>query len=288
MTADHRADRVPGHLPAVEVRPRGGGGRPARVTGGRAGRVLAMAGGAGALVMVLSGCGSAEADEAPVERKSFAFSGQTLDIDSDNYRLEIVPADVKAVEVTRQVDGWVVLGSGPEKSWKLEDGRLVLKVECDAVVSNCEGKATVKVPRGVTVSVDSDNGDVRASGFSTPLRIGSQNGDITVRETTGTLDLSSDNGSVNTRGVTAATLKARTNNGDVRVGLRAGTAADLIESRSDNGSVTVELPNDGGPYAVEADTKNGEAKVSVQHDPASKRVVNARSNNGDVTVRPAS
>lgn len=94
--------------------------RPARV---------ALAG-AAVLVGVLGvhGCGSADANEAPVERKAFAFGGKALTVDADGSALEIVPADIDDVQVTRQVDGWVMFGSGPSASWGMRDGTLTLDV----------------------------------------------------------------------------------------------------------------------------------------------------------------
>ncbi|MFF0445046.1 DUF4097 family beta strand repeat-containing protein [Streptomyces sp. NPDC004609] len=237
-------------------------------------------------MFALAGCGSADAQAAPEERKSFALDAKSLHIDSDNSALEIVPADVKAVEVTRQVDGWVVLGSGPEKSWRLEGGTLKLRVTCDAVASECEGRHVVKVPRGVRVTVDSGHGDVTASGFGTPVKIRADNGNVTVRGTGGPLDLATDNGDLVTDGVTAGTVKARADNGDIRIALKAGTAADRIETFNDNGDITIGLPR-AKTYAVTAAADNGSAKVEVPDDKASTRVVTARSDNGDVDIRNA-
>ncbi|MGW4028187.1 DUF4097 family beta strand repeat-containing protein [Streptomyces sp. NPDC004838] len=258
-----------------------------RSAGRRAGRALALIGGGGAVLLALTGCGSANADEAPQERKSFALEGKSLEIDSDNSVLEIVPADVREVEVTRQVDGWVFAGSGPEKSWKLEGGKLTLRLSCEAVMSDCEGRHTVKVPRDVSVSVNSENGDVTASGFGQPLKIRSGNGDVDVRETTGELDLAADNGRLTTDDVTVRHLKASSQNGKVRIGLKAGTAAERIEATSDNGKVTVELAREKAPYAVTAETDNGSVDVDVPRDESAPHVVIARSENGDVTVRGA-
>ncbi|MER6914340.1 DUF4097 family beta strand repeat-containing protein [Streptomyces sp. NPDC000594] len=248
--------------------------------GGAAGMVV------GALVVALAGCGeAADAESAPAERKVFALAGKSLTIDNDNSAIEVIAADVRRVEVVRKVDGWVFIGEGPEKRWKLEDGRLTLRVQCKAVASDCEARHTVRVPRDVVVTVRSDNGSVTATGLSTPLTAVTDNGHVTVRDTTGPLDLRSDNGSTTTEGVRAERLKARSDNGDVRIGLRDGAAPDRVDIVSDNGDVHIGLPRSGGPYDVDARSENGTARVDVDRDRKSPRVVTVRSDNGDVTVR---
>ncbi|WP_315986069.1 DUF4097 family beta strand repeat-containing protein [Streptomyces sp. t39] len=220
-----------------------------------------------------------------MESKAFPFSGKTLTIASDNSALEIVAADVSDVEVTRQVDGWVVFGSGPEKSWGMKDGKLTLEVDCDGLASNCEGRHTVKVPRGVAVTVEDGNGGVSASGFTTALTIDSDNGTVEVRDSSGPLDLWTDNGSVVTERVTSTAVKAESDNGAVRLRLDAVPAR--VEAFSDNGEVEIALPGAGAPYAVTAKSDNGDVDVSVPRDENSDRVVSARSDNGKVVVRTA-
>jgi hypothetical protein len=233
----------------------------------------------------LAGCGSADASEAPVEKKSFPLSGKDLTIESDNSDIELVPADVADVEVTRQVDGWVLFGNGPDATWKMKDGTLTLKVKCDAIASDCVAQHTVKVPRGTAVTVDDDNGSVRASGFDTALTLRSDNGSVTVTDSSGALELDSENGSVVAERVTGKSVVARSDNGSVRLELAA--VPDLVETVSDNGSVEIRLPAAGAPYAVDARSDNGDVDVAVPTDPGSGHVVKAVSDNGKVVVRSA-
>lgn len=257
------------------------------VSGGRrrVGRVGVAVGGVVLVAGAVGGCGSSGAEDAPVESRAFPFSGTSLTIASDNSALEIVAADVRDVEVTRQVDGWVVFGNGPEKSWRLEDGKLALKVRCEGLVSNCGGRHTVRVPKGVTVTVEDGNGGVTASGFTTALKITSDNGKVEVRDSSGPLDLYTDNGGVVTERVTSTTVKAGSDNGAVR--LRLDAVPERVEAVSDNGRVEIGLPGAGAPYAVTARSDNGDVDVSVPRDDASDRVVSARSDNGKVVVRTA-
>ncbi|GGU17994.1 DUF4097 family beta strand repeat-containing protein [Streptomyces lavendofoliae] len=232
-------------------------------------RAVVVVGGAVLGVIGLAGCGGAEVDGAPVERKTFGFRGETLVVDADDSELVLVPADVKDVEVTRQVDGWVVLGEGPAPVWKLEGDRLTLRVECDAVVSDCAARHEVRVPRGVAVTVEDDNGDVTAEGFRTALKVTSDNGTVTVRDAGGPLDL-------------------RSGNGDVReIRLALGAVPDRVDAANDNGDIAVELPRGSTRYAVRAGSDNGEVEVGVPTDARSGHVVTAHSDNGEVMVRGA-
>ncbi|MFI6639929.1 DUF4097 family beta strand repeat-containing protein [Streptomyces sp. NPDC050504] len=248
-------------------------------------RTLLASGGAVVAALALTGCGGANLDDAPVEHKSFAFSGKSLTIDADNSELKLVPADVKAVEVTRQYDGWVLVGDGPEASWKLEGDKLTLRVKCSGVAANCDSRHEVKVPRGIAVTVDNDNGSVNASGFATPLKVRSDNGSVTVSDSSGALDLGSSNGSVTAKNVTSKSVDADSDNGEVKLSL--ASVPNRIDVRSDNGSVVIDLPNTPTSYKVTARSDNGDTRIDVPKSDSSRHTVKAVSDNGEVTVRTA-
>ncbi|MFG2328390.1 DUF4097 domain-containing protein [Streptomyces sp. NPDC048604] len=247
-------------------------------------RTLLAAGGAVFVALGVTGCGSADFEEAPVERKNFAFKGDMLTIDSDNSDLKLVPGDVSEVRVSRQVGGWVFLGEGPEASWRMEGSKLVLRVKCNAVASNCGARHTVTVPRGVAVTVRDENGDVTASGFTAPLTVTSDNGDVRVRDQRGPLELRSDNGDLHLESGTPGTLTAASENGDVTLAVR--TAPQKVDAHADNGDVDIRLPG-GAQYAVTTSSDNGDVSVDVPTDGASAHKVSARSENGDVAVHTA-
>ncbi|MBM7438732.1 DUF4097 family beta strand repeat-containing protein [Streptomyces sp. HB132] len=246
---------------------------------------LVATAGTALLVAALSGCGGTDAEDAPAEHKSFAFGGKTLTIDAENSILDLVPADVEQIEVTRRFDGWVMLGSGPDPVWKLEGDELRLEVKCRGVVSNCEAYHQVKVPRGMALTVQGDNGRVTAAGFDVPLKISADNGEIDVRDVSGPLELDSGNGSIEAARVSGRSVIARSDNGSVRIGLTR--APDLVDTVSDNGSISISLPAGKRAYAVAAEADNGEVSVDVPRSESSRHVVKARSDNGEVTVRSA-
>ncbi|WP_418956850.1 DUF4097 family beta strand repeat-containing protein [Streptomyces tritici] len=247
-------------------------------------RTLLAAGGAAVVALGVTGCGTTDVEGAPVERKSFAFQGDALTVDADDSDLELVPGDVSEIRVTRQIDGWVFLGDGPKATWRMEGAKLVLRVECDAVASNCGGRHTVTVPRGVTVTVRNENGDVTATGFTTPLTVTGDNGDIRVRDQRGPVELRSDNGDLHLESGTPRTLAASSSNGDVR--LAPGAAPQRVDASAENGDVDLRLPG-GARYAVTSSSDNGDVSVDVPTDRASAHKVSARSENGDVVVHTA-
>ncbi|MGW3656939.1 DUF4097 family beta strand repeat-containing protein [Streptomyces sp. NPDC005151] len=248
-------------------------------------RALVASGGAVLVALALTGCGSADVDGAPAEHRSFALSGKTLTIESGGTTVELVPADVRKVEVTRRVDGWVVLGNGPDARWSMRDGTLTLRVKCSAVISNCGSRHQVKVPRGVAVTVNGDNGRILASGFDTPLTLHSDNGKVTVRDSSGPLKLESDNGGLVTERISSRSVSARSDNGGIRLGFSA--VPDLVDTVSDNGRVTIDLPRGSEAYAVTATASNGRISVKVPRSDGSPHVVKAHSDNGQITVRTA-
>ncbi|MER7947050.1 DUF4097 family beta strand repeat-containing protein [Streptomyces sp. NPDC096079] len=247
-----------------------------------AGRPLLVLLACGVAAVSLAGCGGADVEGAPVERRAFAFGGDVLTVDSDDSELVITPADIDDVRVERQVDGWVFMGSGPEASWKLVDGRLTLRVECDAVAADCSAVHRIQVPRHVAVTVEDDNGGVTAEGFATPLTVRSDNGDVRVTKAGGPLDLASGNGGVVVEDAVASpSVAVRSDNGDVRIALRS--VPRTVDVVTDNGDVTVELPR--AEYAVAGSSDNGDVRLDVPRRDGSPHSVSLRSDNGDVTVR---
>ncbi|WP_442817681.1 DUF4097 family beta strand repeat-containing protein [Streptomyces sp. NBC_01591] len=246
-------------------------------------RTLITSGGAVLMALALTGCGGTDVSGAPAEHKSFALSGKTLTIRAGHSSLELVPADVQKVEVTRRVDGWVAFGNGPDPRWEMRDDTLTLQVKCEALISDCAAQHQVKVPRGVAVVVEGDSGEVVASGFRTALTLHADNGEVTVRDSTGPLELGSDNGGIVAEGISAKSVSARSDNGSIRLGFAA--VPDLVDTVSDNGAITIDLPGGSVKYAVDAVADNGRTSVDAPRSDGSSHVVKARSDNGEVTVR---
>jgi hypothetical protein len=247
-------------------------------------RAFAVAGAVALLVTGLGACASAEDDKDP-EHRSFALAGSTLTVDSDDSALEIVASDDHAsgkIEVTRWFSGSVAVGSDPEVTWTMDGDRLVLRMHCSGVVADCAARHRVEVPRGIAVKAETDDGSVRARGFRDALEVRTADGSVRVSDSTGPLELHSDDGSLRAD-VDSRQVNASTKDGSVRLGL--GVVPDRVVTRSDDGSVTVALPR--ATYKVSAKSDDGSVDVSVPHDDTSAHVVNARTQDGKVTVRTA-
>jgi hypothetical protein len=230
----------------------------------------------------LSGCGS-DLEDARPEKRSFATAADRLTIDSDNGDVAVRPADVDRIEVTRWFSGWALIGD-PEATWEMDGDRLELRTDCGPVVGDCSARYEVLVPRETELTVVGDNGDIRAEGFGTALRIETDNGDVTVSDSTGPLTLEGDNGDMVATGVTSRQVNAVSDNGDVR--LVFTSAPDRTSVESSNGDVTLEVP-EGTAYRVDAETSNGDVTTELATDPKGANRLDVRSDNGDITLHTA-
>lgn len=247
-------------------------------------RTFAALGVVAVLVAGLSACSSASEDKNP-EHRSFALEGHALTVDSDDSDLEIVASDDHAsgkIEVTQWFSGSVVVGSDPKVTWKMDGNRLVLRTHCSGLITDCDTKYRIEVPRGVAVKVKEEDGSVRARGFQDALSVHTGDGSVRVTDSSGPLELRTDDGSVHAE-VSSRRVNARTSDGSVHLDL--GTVPDLVESRTGDGSVTITLPR--ATYKVSTKTGDGGVDVSVPRDDDSAHVVNARTGDGKVTVRTA-
>ncbi len=230
--------------------------------------------------MVVAGCSEASADSDP-EVRNFALQGRELTVDSEDSALDVVVGDGDQVRVTRWFDGSTVIGGEPKVTWDMVDGkRLVLRVECDGMIATCDASHRIEVPRGVAVSIDSNDGRVDAEGFKTALKIKSSDGRVVVREASGALDLESRDGALEVVGGSSREIRAQTK--DARVKLDLGAVPDRVDVRSEDGAVEIGLPE--ASYKVTAEAEDGSVEVDVPRDESSPHVVSAVSKDGRIRV----
>lgn len=275
----------------------------------RPARVLGATGGVVVVALLVGACGADAKDDAEPEHRTFALSGKTLTVDSDDSALELVPADgdAKGVKVTRWFRGKTVLGGDPEVTWKMDGNRLTLDMNCSGLFTDCSARHRVEVPRGVTVNVESRDGEVTAAGFRTALKVRTKDGSVSVKDSVGPLDLGSSDGSISVDGAEGP-LDLRSSDGSVRadgirsrrvavdsrdgsVHLELATVPDRVDAHSKDGSVDIAVPGgkDGAKvaYDVRTESRDGSVDVSVPRDDASPHHVNVRSADGSVTVHTA-
>jgi hypothetical protein len=250
-------------------------------------RAAALTGVVFALVAGVTACGAAAGDDKHPEQRSFGLHGRTLTVDSDDSALDLVVSDSAKpgeIQVTRWFQGHVTLGGDPKVTWAMKDGdRLVLRMKCSGVVADCSARHRIVVPRGVAVKVEDGDGRVSARGFEEALSIRTADGSVRVSYSSGALDLRSGDGSIQAVGVAARSVRARTEDGSVR--LELGAVPDLVDSRSNDGSVSIVLPR--ATYRVTTGSGDGSVHVDVPRDDSSSHRVSAHTGDGKITVRTA-
>ncbi|MEU7425659.1 DUF4097 family beta strand repeat-containing protein [Streptomyces sp. NPDC040750] len=90
-------------------------------------------------------------------------------------------------------------------------------------------------------------------------------------------------GSIQALGVAARNVRARSEDGSVRLELAA--VPDLVDSRTADGSVSIVLPRAG--YRVTTGSHDGSVHVAVPRDNSSTHRVSAHTGDGAITVRTA-
>lgn len=241
----------------------------------RATRSVLGTGGALLALALLSGCGQVS-DLGEPEEKTYDDIPEVLIVEVDNASLEIIPDDTDQVRVTRADSG----NAGGD--WELTGDTLNLEMTC-GVISNCRVQYQVFVPADTALAVETDNGDVAVSDFSSSVEVTSANGDVDISDVTGPLTLTSDNGDLNLSGIGSESVSAATDNGSIDAAF--AEAPTEVEVSTNNGDATVALP--GGPYAVFETFDNGEIVNDLPSDDTSASTVTARTDNGTISLVPA-
>jgi hypothetical protein len=200
--------------------------------------------------------------------------------DASDVRLTSAPAGDELRVRARVTEG---LGT-PDRDAERRDGTLILSSSCGFFFGNCDVDYEIAVPAGTAVRVDATAGDVHAEDLTSrvPVELESSAGDVTAVDVSAPeLRLSSSAGDVEARDIRAERVSAESSAGDVVLSLR--TPPRRVDADSSAGDVEIVLPDE--VYRVDASTSAGDVdNREVRTDPASPRVVHARSSAGDVLV----
>ncbi|MEW2129004.1 DUF4097 family beta strand repeat-containing protein [Streptomyces sp. NPDC005435] len=232
----------------------------AQHTGTRPGRLLLIAGSAVLAAAALTSCdGHTKVAES---RYGIDAKVTSLDTSTSGGNIEVVAGKGPGARVTERL---TYSGDKPRTAHTLHDGTLSLSAPgCAGGRSgNCGVDYRVTVPRGTTLSVRTEGGN------------------ITLRGLSGAVAARTEGGNIRVSGSTAKRLAAYTSGGGVDLALT--TTPDKVTAESKGGNVTVRLPQ--GRYALDVSTGGGRRTVSVGDDPSSSHMVRAHTSGGDVSVR---
>lgn len=265
-------------------------------------KLLVVSAGLIAVVTLATGC------YALVDLLALEHHGRTYELDpTGTVHLDVDGGGTVRVvgdggDVVRVESRWREGISAPSISVRRQGDQITVRTRCPQFLNLvCRVSATVHVPQGTLVTgggdspiqvidvggrVDlaSDDGSIRVEGAKGSVRVATSNGGIAVADSAGDLSLSADNGRITTRAVRVSSLVATTSNG--RIALDLAAAPDSVVARSSNGSITVLVPDEEGvAYATATSSDNGGVDELIRTDPTSERTIEARTDNGGISLR---
>jgi hypothetical protein len=156
-------------------------------------------------------------------------------------------------------------GSRPVMTRNLTGKTVTLGYECSGEPL-CVVSYDIRVPSGLDVSVQTDSGDVRFYSLA------------------GSADASTGTGDITAAGLTSRDAGFVSNSGDITA---VFTAVPMtVWATGAGGDITVRVPGTVS-YRVNIRPGNGDTTVSIAQSFSSRHVINASSNEGDVTVAPS-
>ncbi|MFI7134606.1 hypothetical protein ACIBQ1_53695 [Nonomuraea sp. NPDC050153] len=238
-------------------------------------RQVMVAGATLVAALALTGC-KVDLDAEEVRTaQSFPFTGTALKINTSLGGVRVLPGTGGRVEVERWVRGKAA--DDGNATWSLRDGTLRLSANCNMVFGDCGARYHVKVPPGVPLSIEADDG-VILNGLAQDVDVVSRDR-IQVSGATGKLRLRSE-GPITGEGLKSPSVRCRTADGAIDVSFTSPpTALDL---RSSDGRVTATVPR--AAYAITARSTDGTERSELKHDAKSPNTIKAVSGSGDVRI----
>lgn len=235
---------------------------------------------AAAAVLVGSGCLAGGREES-TERVRDDGPISRVDVELDAGNVEIVGApDFLGVNGT--VTSRWMQDDAPEVVHYVQDGVLHVLGRCASPDAPCLLDASLTVPIGANVSIDTGMGDVITRAISGDVEISVADGDIEGHQIGGTFFVETEQGDILGDGLSGSLIDARTGAGDVEMQI-TGSPIRLV-GRSMDGDVVLNVPP--GSYRIDADTPQGDLEISSQvvDDPGASSVIIAETDNGDVRI----
>jgi hypothetical protein len=212
----------------------------------------------------------------------FGDTVERLVVVSDNGEISVTAVD--GTEIVIERDERYVFRR-PSREANLEGTTLVLGDGCPSFnilfLGGCQVDFRVTVPAGVSIDLDSSNGDLVVEGITGGVVLRTSNGDVDLDRLTGEVDVRTSNGSIIGRGLESPSVDADTSNG--RISLIFDAPPDRVVAETSNGNIDLEVP--ATPYRIDANTSNGDIDLDVVSDPDAARTIEVKSSNGDIDIR---
>ena len=132
------------------------------------------------------------------------------------------------------------------------------------------------------IQLNDQFGNINASALDGSTRLVNNSGDISVSGATGDTRLQDAFGTIDVTGLTAASVTAANNSGDIT--LRFAAVPKQVNVTDSFGSVTLILPAGSTAYQVTTHNSFGSTNVSVPRSPTATHVIKVRNNSGDITI----
>ena len=268
--------------------------------------VLGLAAGAalgipGARLIVRAGDPSGGDSAQPVATRTVTVSQSVTSLALDSYgaAVHVMTGQVSRVTVTESLSYDPSDGAPPPLRPSVSGDRASVADPVCSQWAECIGFAVI-VPRGVSVSVESEDGlvsisgtagayvdsggaPVHAVGITGPLTVISGGGPVIINGLTGPMSVDTGGGDLNARNIAGADVNVSTGGGPARIGFV--TAPEAVTVSTDGGPATLAVP--GGPYQVTAESSDfgGPVSIEIPVDPAAHRVIDVSSGGGPLVIR---
>ncbi|MGV9309054.1 MULTISPECIES: DUF4097 family beta strand repeat-containing protein [unclassified Nonomuraea] len=223
-------------------------------------KMIVMAGLLG-LGVLTTGCGVVGAEQR--ENSSYDVTDKVsgVRIEGDAGNVVVTESDREGIHVSETL---MWRNTKPTATHTVRGDTLVLTFSCPPAVGiiSCDVDYEVEVPRGLKIKAMVDSGDV------------------TLRALSGEVEATSDSGTIEASDLTAKRVTAESDSGDLNLAFTA--QPDRVKTTTDSGTTEVRVPQ--GPYKVMAKTGSGDKKVNTETDASATRVIDMRSDSGDVEV----
>jgi DUF4097 and DUF4098 domain-containing protein YvlB len=223
--------------------------------------------------------------------QSVAWSGGPVSISVDSGDMTITPSTDGRVHVAGRVKYSLVK---PSLEVQTTGSNATVNFSCPAIAAGrCSVEITVSVPPEATVVASSQSGDITASGF-TNVSLESDSGDVRASGLGGNVMLQTHSGDITATDLSASNVTADADSGTVSLAFRV--APHSVDVQNSSGDVSVLVPDRSivksdttgsyvtFPYHVTAHSDSGDVSVGVPTDPNSQFVINVTAASGDVHV----